>query len=155
MKYNVWFCSCGRIHVMPMEYLDWIQEDYKNRSVIQVCSHCGATYRTFMDTYEDGYTVCGDSPEDIEIFNDPNVRVLIKKGISVPLVRAYDADYHHSHFWWSEGQKHEVDTERFIHEVFNNYKYSKEEADEVLKSISGFYSGINWKGTKYAKEWED
>ena len=44
-KYDVWFCHCGRIHVMPNEYYEWLQEDYKNRFILRICQNCGNSWK--------------------------------------------------------------------------------------------------------------
>jgi len=39
--YDIQFCSCGRIHVMSFDEIEWLSEDYKNRSIIRACANCG------------------------------------------------------------------------------------------------------------------
>ena len=146
-KYEVSFCSCGHIHIMPSEYLDWIQEDYKHRSIIQICRNCGSSYKTFLDEYfEGGFVICGCDVEDTEILNDPNTRIILQKGIQVPIVEGYCADYYINGIWMCDGHRVVVDTDRLIRDVQRDYG---DEADYILKAISGYVSGINWKGTKY------
>ena len=55
-KYDVWFCSCGRIHFHPMDDLDWMSEDCKNRRVLEICRHCGHIYEQYLtkSIYGDG-----------------------------------------------------------------------------------------------------
>ena len=156
MEYNVHFDSCGRIHVMPYEYLDWCQEDYQNRYILEICQNCGSAYKTFLDEYyEGGFVVCGCDVENLEIFGDPNVCVLINRGIRVPIICDGCHDYADAYCngrWYYQYKFAEVDTAKLINEVHSNYGFTSEEADEILKSISGFVTKINWEGTPYDRD---
>lgn len=145
-QYDVRFCSCGRIHIMSLEYMNWIQEDYTKRKVIQVCQNCGSVVQTSIDEYPDGYIACRSEVGNVEIFNDPNVKVLLNHGIRVPLVGSYYADYYSSGIWSFEGHREVVDTDRLIEEVRSTFRYT---CDSILYSISGYVSGINWRGTEF------
>lgn len=148
--WSVRFCSCGRIHILPSSCFDWLQEKYQSRKIIQVCQGCGATYSTYLDEYEDGYCICGEDLENIAICGDPDKIVFINQGFKVPVVDGWYADYHNGSNWFSEGKKVEVDTQRLIRDISDWAKQNNiENVDIILKSIAGYVSGINWKGTKY------
>lgn len=169
MKYEVDFCSCGRIHIMPESELDWLQEDYKHREVIRVCTNCGDTTTTWLDEYDNGYAVnCTDvdtykmTPHAIS-----DAHMYADRGIIVYMMNGEQADtylaniYANTECWKSSGMSLEdaknkflpwaiVDTERLIRDIKRFYE---DDADDILKSISGYISGINWTGTEYANKW--
>lgn len=154
-RYSVRFCSCGHIHLMPMEYLSWIQEDANNRSIIQVCQSCGATYETWLGSYDDGFMVCGTDKSNFEVSENSPTKILFSKGIRVPIIdsegRIFDATSHFGNSWYAEDWENnyfcgEVDTNTLIDRVSSAFK---EDADDILRSIAGYVSGINWSGTKY------
>ena len=178
-KYEAWFCTCGRIHFHPMADLDWMAEDHENRRVLEVCRHCGQIYEQFLTEswYGEGdkpaFDINGHSyhnDDNVLIMENPNYRIYIRKGIMVPMKKGGYADYHFSNgycnseqiqkrfgdLWLSAVKEKDpgyfiVDTKRLIKEVRRDYP---EEADELLKSISGYVAGINWKGTPYEHKYD-
>lgn len=173
-KYDIWFCNCGRIHFMPKSDWDWMAEDCEHRRVLQVCRNCGALYEHFLTEsfYKTpGFDLNGYDyiNEDRIIFNptdDIQRRTYLDRGIKVPLIEGGYADGHWSNIYFnaeymrrmgypsdiSSSCEHPdcitVNTDRLIREVQSKYP---EEADELLKCISGYLAGINWKGTKYER----
>lgn len=160
-KYEAWFCTCGRIHFHPMADLDWMAEDHENRRVLEVCRHCGQIYEQFLTEswYGEGdkpaFDINGHSyhnDDNVLIMENPNYRIYIRKGIMVPMKKGGYADYHFSNGYCNSEVKEKdpdyfiVDTKRLIKEVRRDYP---EEAEEILKSISGYVTGIDWKGTPY------
>lgn len=145
-KYSVWFCTCGRIHVFPMEEYDWLEEDYRVRSIIQVCQNCGATYETYLTRgFEEGFDVCGRTIGDVVYSPDDlkNVKLFMGKGIRVPLKGGFIAEHYNSsinQYYDEDWNAYNVDTKALIEEVKD---------DEILQSIAGYVSGIDWTGTKY------
>ena len=161
MKYDVWFCRCGHIHLMPYEYFDWMEGDIRNRHVYRVCQSCGAVYEQYLDNYEDGYAICGASPKGFEIEPKSDVRVMMSPGIPVPMKSGQLASYHTpSNIWLDDGYNDAhveetkklhstVDAKNLIKIVEKEYP---EDHEDVLKSISGYVSGINWDGTPFSYE---
>jgi len=167
MNYDVRFCQCGRIHVMPYSEMTWMAKDCQNRSVTRVCANCGAAYTTFLSECEDGFDVnCISLKTGVTEFNNQH-RIHYSKGITVCMKSGEEADTYQNGFFvnskeWSyetseknlsyaDKQRHDfvtVDTERLIREVEREYK---EKADDILKAISGYAVKIHWEGTKYCK----
>lgn len=142
MKYDVWFCHCGTIQLMPSEYYDWLAEDSANRYIIRVCQHCGATQRVWLEEDEEGYSICASDVEDFEISSeDANCKVIFSKGIRVPMKSGEYAEYYRFGVWSDSKENGEVDTIRLIQEVND---------EETLRSISSYLSGIDWDDTPYA-----
>lgn len=159
MKYDVWFCKCGRIHLMNNDKYDWLAEDFQNRKIIRVCQNCGATRQTWLDEYfmefmEDeenprpSFTVCDSDVKEGEFIGD-NTRLIFSRGIPVPLENGEIAEYFgHSGIWYYSEGSCKVWTKRLISDIRYHYK---EDAEDILNSISGYAVGIDWGGTPYCR----
>lgn len=159
MKYDAWFCSCGRINLMEDSEYDWLQ-DNTNRVIFRICKNCGSVYRVWLDPSSyGGYDLCGSSIPGGDCILDASQRndfkVILHDGIRVPMKSGRYADYKSrasigggSDFMDSVGMDNGengcvlVDTDRLIREVNDR---------EKLKSISGYLVGIDWSGTEYDK----
>lgn len=157
-KYEAWFCHCGRIHLMNNDKYDWLSKDFRNRKIIRICQNCGATRQTWLDEYfiedEDdprpSFTVCGSDVKEGEFIGDSNTQFIFSKGIRVPLKSGAFAEYHGpAGGWFDDKGKCEVWTDRLIQNIQREFK---DEAEDVLNSISGYVAGINWEGTLYSHE---
>lgn len=169
-KYDCWFCHCGRIHIMPYSEYDWLQEDYTKRMIVRVCTNCGATRITYLDEYDDGYSICGSDiydsfdgrPTVMEDSDEHKYKYYFSKGIRVPLKCGHYADSFISDTYVNteylekvcktsfipEAKKVDpncciVDTEELINDVKD---------DDILRSISGYVVGIDWTRTKYERK---
>lgn len=145
-EYDVKFCSCGTIHLMPMEYYDWLQEDYTSRYVLRICQRCGSVIKVWLDEgfESNSFNINSTSiNEDSEITPEDlqNCRVLLSRGHRVPLVNGNHATYHVDQSWFDGFYRRDVDTKRLIREVKD---------PEKLRSIAGYASGIDWSGTDYS-----
>lgn len=171
MKYDVKFCRCGRIHAYENKDLwDFLQDDYKNRRVLTVCTHCGSTRLMWLDEYLD--EGLAQNSTDINEGIVPNVdKVIADRGIIIYTmsgapVDEYIAGYFVNREEWKKDQDKyrnleeaydnkapwaTVDTERLIKDVKRIYGSN---ADEVLKRVSGYVTKINWKGTNYEHCWD-
>lgn len=150
-KYDVWFCECGHIHLMPIEYLDWMSENYEHRNIIRVCQNCGETKKMWLTDYDDELKINCKDFINFEMCDNANTRFLLNKGIYVPLINGDCTDYatyYCNGVWFYESNKCKVNTIQLIKEI--QYKY-KDKADDILKSISGYVAGIDWTGTDYAE----
>lgn len=150
-KYSVRFCNCGTIHLMNNDNFDWMEEDFGNRSVVQVCRNCGFTKETYLEPYEDGFCHCGHEINEAEFEGDSNHRVIISRGIRIPLNESFGHAAYISpanHYFDDDGNLCTVDTKRLIEQIKHDYK---DDADNILYSIAGYVSGIDWSGTKYGK----
>lgn len=147
MKYDVWFCKCGRIHLMNKRKYDWLADDSKNRKIICVCQNCGATRQTWLDEYfEGGNIICSSDVKEGEFIGDNNTQFIFSRGIPVPLRSGGFAEYFTSGIWYDSDIKRKVWTECLIDDI--KYRY-KEEAEDILNSISGYAVDIDWEGTPY------
>lgn len=155
MKYDVWFCKCGRIHLMNNNKYEWLVNDFKNRKIVQICQNCGATRQIWLDECftKDGdnlypsFTVCNSDVKECEFIGDSNIQFIFGNGVPVPLENGETAEYFEPWGVWhySEGRC-KVWTKRFIDYIKYHYK---EDAEDILNSISGYVAGIDWEGTPY------
>lgn len=167
-NFEIRFCGCGRIHIISTDKLwDWMQEDYSNRKVLFVCTHCGSSSMMWLDDYEDGYaTNSHDTREGI--IDDPNMRVILSEGVRVYMNSGKIADTFQNGYYanceeWkmiessrefkslndSERDREDwatVNTDRLIRDVTLQYK---DDHSNILKSISGYSVRIHWIGTEY------
>ncbi len=178
-KYDVWFCTCGRIHFFPMEDYEWMMGDPEHRSSVQVCRNCGAIKENSLADCGDGYSVnhIGFKRQTYINFMESSEyqrRFYMHTGIMVPLKEGGYADTYtmhnlsHSYMNYKYIQENchsddcqqyikdhpeviTVNTPKLICEVTKNYP---EIADDLLGSIAGYYSGINWTGTTYQCLWD-
>lgn len=142
-KYDAWFCHCGTIQLMPNDYYDWLAEDFANRYILRVCQRCGTVRRIWLsEGLEEGFYVNGCDMENFELKPEDlqNCRIIFDKGIRVPVK---DGDYATCYFantYFDDEGHRGADTERLIREVKD---------EDKLRSISGYITGIDWKGTPY------
>ena len=144
-KYDCIFCHCGRIQLMPEEYIDWLSEDWQHRFILRICQNCGTTTKVFLDEYFDGYAICASEVRNVEYKPEElaNCRIIMDQGIRVPIKNGLYAHYHIGSAWYDEngvGGGKSVDTQRLIREVND---------EEKLSSISRYVTGIEWEGTPY------
>lgn len=144
-KYDVQFCSCGRIHCIPYEMLDWLSEDYAKRSIIHVCLNCGASTEIGLTEYMDGFALCKNDIDNkvITCDNETQKKLIFDYGIEVPTDKGYATGYF-GHQWSVEEdgpiELAKVNPKRLIREVND---------EDKLRSISGYLADIDWTGTPY------
>lgn len=159
-KYDVWFCSCGRIQIMPCWDFEWMQEDCAHRRVIRVCQNCGATYMMFLTDNGEGFDINGTDVRDTVINSDDGMqyKIIFDGGIKVPLMCGEYADSFcgGKYVNWEYCEKTlgttylpdaeakepnctKVDVERLMRMC----------PEDVVKSISGYAVGVDWAGTPY------
>ena len=143
---------------MNNDKYDWLAEDFKNRKIIRVCQNCGTTRQTWLDEYfiedEDdprpSFTVCGSDLKECEFTGDSNTQFIFSRGIPVPLESGESAEFFGpSGIWYDSEGRCKVWTKRLISDIKYHYK---EDAEDILNSISGYVVGIDWEGTPYSYE---
>lgn len=177
-KFKIWFCTCGRIHFVPMVEFDWLEENCENNRIFEVCRNCGAIRETYLTPhyeYDLGVSTSGYDinswtydNEDVIIFEHPMYTRLhhfyFRKGIKVPMVEGGYADchrgnkYYNSQYMTSMGYSSDIS---YTCEYPNCIKVDTEKlikeikrdysefADDLLYSIIWYNVGIDWSGTKY------
>jgi len=161
-KYDVRFCSCGRVHFINQEKVNQAIENEKQ--VLVICNNCGNSFVIGADKSYDEYL-------DQEIYNmysfgmrDTEVNDLSKidsivftAGEQIRMMTGGAATYQGDCFidWetkkpdnisigeWGKMQK-TVNTQHTINWIKD---------EDKLEQMSNYVVGIDWKGTKYEKAW--
>lgn len=168
LKYDVVFCSCGRIHTIHRELYYWMAESCGNREILTVCTNCGATYgkRLVMDKWADSehyYTVESFTITDATIntaTHDKELSILFSSGIRVPLKSGCYADSYNGtmyrnrmdHIVRSTVMQTHMEIDRDATTVDVEKLISSVGDDAILRSIAARGSGIDWSGTKYGRK---
>lgn len=156
--YTATFCNCGRIHVRPDKDIDWMEEDYKTRRILQVCKNCGTTFLEFLterssDKPEFYINSC-DVLRDIDIDPDSDIkyRIHISDGIKVPMADGQWANYYrHNKFHYidpetpfAKDDSSIVDSQKLFADIREKYKDDLDSADieEIIKAIKARVSNI-------------
>lgn len=144
-KYSAHACTCGVIHLLPVEIINWLKEDYKHRFIIEVCQNCGFTTKTTFEKTGDyfcSYTTIVDegelSQEDLK-----NGKILFNKGIRVPMTNGNYATKCLSGTFMNKGS-FDVNVKRLIKEIKDRDKLESIAANEFID--------INWKNTKFERK---
>lgn len=154
------FCRCGRIHIYPNKDIDWMSEDYKHRTVIQVCKNCGTVFQLFLTENSLG----GKQPsfdingcdvlidQDIDPDSNNKHRIHINNGITVPM-----RDGNYANYYWkcrfqyidpetpfANDESCLVDKERLISDIRKKYQDELESDDinNIIKAIEMRRSNI-------------
>lgn len=176
MKYSMYICSCGRVHMIPNEKIE--EAIVQEKVLVYICGGCGAIRIIGADESVDGYSMFSyrinydyDNPislEDIfvrekckpytEILYSPGIRVPMKTGMCA---RSYNSD-HFCDTWhpdWSKIEWRGITTKKFL-EFINKYKrdqvtvdmdrFIRETPDEYLDDISKYcITAFDWNGTRW------
>ncbi len=145
-KYNVKFCSCGRIHMVPYEKLEPILE--KDKNLLLICAGCGAAMLVGADIesniysenddnsmcynmYTYDYNMNKDKYITLEDFNGTKEfkgieEIFYSHGIKVPMLTGnYSNCYNDGYFYDTTN----VDTEEIEHKI----SITKEEILKIIK----------------------
>lgn len=146
-----------------------MSEAYEERSIVNVCTHCGATVRTFLTPYDDGFAV--NSYDVKSSCVEGYIRLVTSSGIPVYMNSGKEADYCFGGYFANSEEWREktfksyipldkaeanrlpwatVNTKNLIDTVNKMYK---EDAESILRSISGYVVRISWDGTDYCNDW--
>lgn len=159
MKYDVRFCSCGRVHFINEEKVSKAIEN--NKEVLVVCNNCGNSFIIGADKQYDKYLddncymMYSHSLRDTELDNLNNIdSIVFTSGEQIRMMTGGEATYHGTDVFidwdtkkpentpndeWSEIRK-TVDTQRTINWIGD---------EEKIEQMSHYLTGINWTGTKY------
>lgn len=174
MKYDVSFCQCGRIHVIPNEKID--NAIYNEKELLLVCGGCGTARKIGADIVPDFYG--GTDKNVYEMYSSivKNVdmtemgdysEVIVDEGIRVPMKTGQYATAFNSGIGFSDmiyPDLYEIDRKDItldeVKDYFNKWRkdrvkvnmkrFISENEDEVLEEISHYgVEGLDWTGTKY------
>jgi len=160
-KYEVYFCSCGRVHFVDTEKLNKAIENEKE--ILVVCNNCGNSFVEGADKQEyDGeecYMMYSRSMRDTEINDTSNINsIVFTPGEKVFMMTGGEATFYgNSTFidWETKKLDNVTDEEwkkiREIVDVERTINLIRD--DNKLSNMSNYVTGIDWKGTKFEKAW--
>lgn len=144
-KYHAEPCNCGVIHLIPIELINWLKEDYKHRFIIQVCQNCGVTTKLTIDKFYNIFGYCTTLIDECELSCEDLKygKIIFDKGIKVPMKNGNYATECLSGTFINNGSL-DVNVKRFIKEVKDRDKLKSIAANEFID--------INWKNTEFERK---
>jgi len=162
MKYDVQFCSCGRVHFIPTEKINNAIEN--DKEVLVVCNNCGNSHIIGADRTQDYegkecFMMYSFDKRDTEINNTSKIdSIIFTPGVSVRMMTGGEATFHVSDTFidWHTKKPDNVTNEQWEKlrktvDVQSTINWISDE--NKLEQMSNYMSGIDWKGTKYEKQW--
>jgi len=161
-KYEVYFCSCGRVHFVDSEKLSNAIESEKE--ILVVCNNCGNSFVEGADKTQDddgkvGYMMYSFSRRDTEINDTSKIdSIVFTSGKQVRMMTGGEATFYGSGTFidWETKKPDNVTDEEWktmretVH-VQHTINWIKD--DNKLSHMSNYVTGIDWKGTKFEKVW--
>ena len=161
IKYEVYFCSCGRGHFVDTEKLNKAIENEKQ--LLVVCNNCGNSFVEGADKQdydgEEGYMMYSYSKRDTEINDMSKIdSIVFTSGKQVRMMTGGEATFFGSGTFidWETKKPNNVTDEewevtRKTVNVQHTINWIKD--DNKLNHMSNYVIGIDWKGTKFEKAW--
>lgn len=163
-KYDVIFCSCGRVHFIDYNKLIDVC-DKKGKELLHICNNCGATIRRGLDEYMDGKSWYSVDARNKEFEDTSKIGYIISSpGTPIPMKTGFDAncflngvfcddgDYefkYRNNFDLKEKYLNDskiVDTQKLINNINDNDK---------LKNLSGYAVNIDWTSTEFETDYNN
>ena len=160
-KYEVYFCSCGRVHFVDSEKLG--NAIVNEKEILVICNNCGNSFVEGADKEEydgeEGYMMYSRSIRDTEINDTSKIdSIVFTPGEKVFMMTGREATYYgNSTFidWETKKLDNVTDEEwkkiREIVDVERTINLIRD--DNKLSNMSNYVTGIDWKGTKFEKAW--
>jgi len=162
MKYDVKFCSCGRVHFIPTDKINNAIEN--DKEILVVYNNCGNSHIIGADREQDYegkecFMMYSFGKRDTEINDTSKIdSIVFSLGEQVRMMSGGEATYYgHSGFIdWNTKKPSNITEEEWaklrstVH-VKHTINWIRD--DNKLDQMSNYLTGINWKGTKYEKEW--
>ncbi len=156
-KYDVRFCSCGRVHFIENKTLEKICDE-QDQEILFICGRCGATSRIGLDDYMDGKAWYSITLNDAKIDDGLSRIGLIihSRGEQIRMETGGEATYHGDIFIDWETQKPEgvdvVEWEKKRRTVNTQHTINWIRNDDKLDALSCYAVKIDWTGTKFEKD---
>jgi len=161
-KYDVRFCSCGRVHFIDQEKINNAIENEKQ--VLVICNNCGNSFVVGADKQEDEdgetyYMMYSLDMRNTELSGMSKIDYIVfTAGEQIRMMTGGEATYHGSGIFidWETNKPEDLTLEEWEKlrkqvNVFSTINWIKD--DNKLEEMSHYLSGIDWKGTKYEKSY--
>jgi len=161
IKYEVYFCSCGRVHFVDTEKINKAIENEKE--VLVICNNCGNSFVEGADKQdydgEEGYMIYSYSKRDTEINDTSKIdSIVFTLGNKVIMMTGGEATFYGNGTFidWETKKPNSVteDEWKTMRETVNverTINWIKD--DNKLSHMSNYVTDINWKDTKFEKKW--
>jgi len=161
IKYEVYFCSCGRVHFVDSEKLN--DAIVNEKEILVICNNCGNSFVEGADKQEydgeEGYMMYSYSKRDTEINDTSKIdSIVFTLGEHIRMMTGGEATYYGSGTFidWETKKPNNVTDEewevtRKTVNVQHTINWIKD--DNKLNHMSNYVTDINWKGTKFEKKW--
>jgi len=161
IKYEVKFCSCGRVHFINIEKLNKAIEIEKE--ILVVCNNCGNSFVEGADKQEydgeEGYMMYSYSKRDTEINDTSKIdSIVFTSGEKVKMMTGGEATFFGNGTfidWETKKPDNVTDEEWEVTRKTVNVQHTINwiRDDNKLSHMSNYVTGIDWKGTKFEKKW--
>jgi len=160
-KYEVYFCSCGRVHFVDSEKLS--NAIVNEKEILVVCNNCGNSFIEGADKEEyddeEGYMMYLRSMRDTEINDTSKIdSIVFTSGEKVRMMTGGEATFFGSGTFidWETKKPDNISMEEWktMRETVNvEHTINWIRDDNKLSHMSNYVTGIDWKGTKFEKVW--
>lgn len=164
LQYYIRFCECGRIHYISKEAFDWMEMKPSKRRILHFCQNCGTVQFLYLEKYmgelhlyieeiHDSFEFGGEGLGfEYKVLGDVGLLAMGNNGSWINYAEWYEGvDTFYTEEGWTT-----FSAEWFIKDVKLAYGPDRRMftgkdnmAEDLLKAISSYKSGINWKGTPY------
>jgi hypothetical protein len=164
MKYDVKFCSCGRVHFIDEEKVHKAIEN--DKQVLIICNNCGKSFVIGADKTKDEnngivYMMYSFDKRDTEITDFSKIdSIIFTSGEHIRMKTGGEATYYCNGTFidWETEKPNNITIEKW-HElqktVHIEHTINWIKDDNKLQELSNYVTDINWKGTKYEKSWHN
>jgi len=162
-KYDVRFCSCGRVHFIDQIKVDQAIE--KDKQVLVICNKCGNSFIIGADKIYDEYldqeiyNMYSYGMRDTEITDLSKIdSIVFTAGEQIRMITGGQATYHGSDCFidWETEKPKDIsieEWEKMQRTVNTQHTINWIKDEDKLEQMSHYLVGIDWKGTKYEKVW--
>lgn len=161
-KYDVRFCDCGRVHFIDDKKVSKAIETEKE--VLVICNNCGNSFVIGADIQKDEegetiYMMYSYDMRDTEITDISKIdSIVFTAGKPIRMMTGGEATYHDNGVFidWDTKRPDDVtesEWDKIRRTVNIQHTINWIRDDNKLEQMSHYLSGIDWKGTKYEKEW--
>jgi len=160
-KYEVYFCSCGRVHSSSPSYSCFSAPSIKE--ILVVCNNCGNSFIEGAEKQEydgeEGYMMYSYSKRDTEINDISKIySIVFTPGEKVFMMTGREATSYVGNTFidWETKKPDNItlkEWEKMRETVNVQHTINWIKDDNKLSHMSNYVTGIDWKGTKFEKAW--
>jgi len=161
IKYEVYFCNCGRVHFVDSKKLN--DAIVNEKEILVICNNCGNSFVEGADKQdydgEEEYMMYSYSKRNTEINDTSKIdSIVFTSGKQVRMMTGGQATFYGSGTfidWETKKPDNVTDEEWEVTRKTVNVQHTINwiKDDNKLNHMSNYVTGIDWKGTKFEKAW--